>query len=288
MFQGQYFPRPWYQMPQPTASLVTISYTRAPSPTSASHVGDGSKTSTSHIDIPHPTSSIHVGGITLDTTSHINITSPTSVHHVGDDSLTSASHIESMSPVVANDIGGIVKHRCLRHKPNFLCKTCEESHLTRLCPVTIGIPEAWGTPKGTSDSEAFVVSPHSVSPFINMVVILLQSSPDLTPVVRVMCPLSLLLAHPLQPIVKEVVLPVQSLVNPTLLVEVDASFNHVFSIIDPAPFELEIFFSPRVLSLQVLRRFPSIGTVLWGIQCPSYVFFYKRHYPIYHGDDILC
>jgi hypothetical protein len=50
-----------------------------------------------------------------------------------------------------------------------------------------------------------------------------------------MCPLSLLSMHPLQPRIEEVVVPVQSLVNPTLIVEGDASFNHVINIPDPAP-----------------------------------------------------
>jgi hypothetical protein len=109
MFQSQSFPGPWYQMPQLTASPVTVSHTGAPSPTSASHVGDGSTTSTSHVDNLHPTTANHAGGTTLIATSHINVTSPTSVHHVGDDSLTSTSHIDSMSPAIVNDTGGIEK-----------------------------------------------------------------------------------------------------------------------------------------------------------------------------------
>ena len=51
------------------------------------------------------------------------------------------------------------------------------------------------------------------------------------------------------------VTPVQSLVNPTLLLEGDASFNHVISISDTTPFEQE-----RVLlSLSTLP--PSPGEV---------------------------
>jgi hypothetical protein len=41
--------------------------------------------------------------------------------------------------------------------------------------------------------------------------------------------------HPLQPKIEEVVTPLQSLVNPTLLAGSDASFNHVIIILDPAP-----------------------------------------------------
>jgi hypothetical protein len=41
---------------------------------------------------------------------------------------------------------------------------------------------------------------------------------------------SLVVTHPIQPMVEEVVIPMQSLVNPTLLLEGDASFNHVIII----------------------------------------------------------
>jgi hypothetical protein len=92
------------------------------------------------------------------------------------------SHVESMSPFIVNDVGGIEKPRCLRRKPKFLCRTCEGNHLTRLCPVTTGIPEAWGSPKGPLDSEAFIVSPHPVSLSIDTTVMTLQSSIDQTPI----------------------------------------------------------------------------------------------------------
>jgi hypothetical protein len=104
MFQSQSFPTPWSQMLQPTASLVTTSHTGAPSPTSTSHVGDGSTIYESHVNNPHPVTTSHDGGTTLVTMSHINATSPTSVHHVGHDSLAFASHVESMLPSVGNNV----------------------------------------------------------------------------------------------------------------------------------------------------------------------------------------
>jgi hypothetical protein len=101
-----------------------------------------------------------------------------------------------------------------------------------------GIPEAWGSPKGPSDSEASVVSPHLVPP-IDMTVMPLQSSLDHTPIFEGdVSPIPVIL-HPLQPRIEEVVVPVQSLVNPTLFAEGDASFNHVINIPDLAPFERE-------------------------------------------------
>jgi hypothetical protein len=94
----------------------------------------------SHVNNPHPTISSYDRGTTLVAMSHINTTSPTSIHHEGDDSLTSSSHIESMSLAIGNDAGGIEKSK-------FLCRTCEGDHLTGLFPTTVGIPEAWGSPK---------------------------------------------------------------------------------------------------------------------------------------------
>jgi hypothetical protein len=96
----------------------------------------------------------------------------------------------------------------------------------------------------------FVVSPNLFSPLIDMEVILLQSSPDLTPVVEGdVFPIPII-SNPLQPRIEEVVVLVQSLVNPNLLVGSDASFNHVVSIPDPAPSEQErVLLSPIPLPL---------------------------------------
>jgi hypothetical protein len=192
MFQSQSFPGPWYKMPWLTTIPVTVIHIWAQSPTSVIHVGYGSTNSTSHVENPHPTIANHVGGTTLITTSNINTTSPTSIHHVGDDSLDFSFHVDNMSPNVVNDARGIQKPRHLRRKPKFLWRTCEGDHLTRLFPATTGIPKAWGLPKGPSGFVAYVVSPHLVSPLIEMVVISSQSSPNLTPLSSVMCPLSLL------------------------------------------------------------------------------------------------
>jgi hypothetical protein len=223
-------------MPQPITGPVTSNYSGAPSPTSTIHVGDGLMTFASHVENPLPFVVNHVGGITLVSTSHINVAFPTSIHHVGYESLTYSIHVESMSPAIVNNVGGIEKPRRLKRKPKFLCRTYKGDHLTHLCPATIGIPEAWGSPKGPLDSEEFVVSPHPIPPFIDTAIISLQSSPEHPPpIVEVGVHPIPVIAHPLQPIIEEVVVPVQSLVNPTLLVEVVASFNHVAGILDPTP-----------------------------------------------------
>jgi hypothetical protein len=104
-----------------------------------------------------------------------------------------------MSPAIGNDTGGIEKPRHLRRKPKFLCRTCEGDHLTRLCPATVGIPEAWFSPEGPLGSEVSVVSPHPISPLMDTEVMPLQSSLDHTPIVEGdVSPIPVIL-HPLQP-----------------------------------------------------------------------------------------
>ena len=157
--QNQSFRGFWSQMPQFTAAtcLVIASQTTHTSPTSASHVGDWSTTSASHVEYLQPTTASHAGGTCLVTTSHTAHPSPTSTSHVGDPSPTSASHVVdlllastshvgSMSPATTSHAGGIhmiENPRHLKRKPRFLCRTCEGSHLTHLCPFTAGIPEVW-------------------------------------------------------------------------------------------------------------------------------------------------
>jgi hypothetical protein len=164
IFQSQSFPRPWHQMSQPIAHLVTVSHTKFPSPTYASHVGEGSTTSTSYDDNLYLTASSHVGGTTLVSTSYINATSLTFEYHVGYDSPTFFGYSYNMPLTVSNDTRGIEKTKHLRCKPKFLCRTCEGIHITRLYPAMIGIPEVWGSPKGPSDSGTSVVSPHLFPP----------------------------------------------------------------------------------------------------------------------------
>jgi hypothetical protein len=150
------------------------------------------------------------------------MTSPTSLHHVGDEPPASSNHTESMSPAIINDDGGIntiENPRRVRHNPIFLCRTCEGNHLTRLCPATIGISKAWFSPGGPSVSKAPMVSPHLASPLIETIVMLMQYSPEHTPIIEGDASPGLVFTHPIQPTVEEVVTLVQYLVNPTLLLE---------------------------------------------------------------------
>jgi hypothetical protein len=217
IFQNQSFPGPWNQIPPSIARPVILSHTGAPSPTSASHVRDGSTSSTNYVDNFPPTSTNYVGGTIIFSTNHIHVMSPTSIHHTGD---------ESLSPT-----------RRLRRKPKFLCRTCEGIHLTRLCLITVDIPEVWGSPKSPSYSKASMVSPHTTSPLIVSVVPSMQSSPDLTPFVKGEAYFASITMHLLQPIIEEVATPVQYLVNPTLPEDNDAPFSHVINIPNPPPFE---------------------------------------------------
>jgi hypothetical protein len=170
--QNQSFLGPWSQMPQPTTttSPVTVGHTGILSPTSASHVGDWLTTSASHVEDQQPATASHAGGTSLITASHTAHTSPTSASHVGD-----------LSPATASHVGGIhtiEKPRRFRRKAKFLCRTCEGSHLTRLCPATAGIPEAWFSLEGPSGSDSSVVSPHSIPSLVDTEVMLMQSLAD--------------------------------------------------------------------------------------------------------------
>jgi len=123
--------------------------------------------------------------------------------------------------------------------------------------------KAWFSPGALSASEASLVSPHFVSPLIDMTVMLMQSYPEHTPIVKGYVSPSPIDMHPIQLGVEEVVTPVKYMVNPTLLLECDASFNHFVIISGIVPSEQD-----RVLLfLQVLENFPLIGMVLLGIQC---------------------
>jgi hypothetical protein len=110
-----------------------------------------------------------------------------------------------MSPAIVNGVGGIrtvEKPRRVRHKPKFLCKICEGEHLTCLCPATIGITEEWSSPRGPSGSESSLVSQHSISPLIDMVVMSMQSSPDHSPIFEGDASPGLVVMHPIQPMVE--------------------------------------------------------------------------------------
>jgi hypothetical protein len=223
IFHNKSFPESWNQMPPSIASPVTINHIGSPFPASSSHIGDGLISSTNYVDNLPPTSTNYVEGTILFSPNHNHVTSPTSIHHTRDDSLSPASYIE--------------KPRHLRSKPKFLFRTCEGSQLTHLFLVTIGIPEVWGSPKSLSDSKTSVVSPHTTSPLIFLVVPLTQYSPDLTPFVKGEASLAPITIHPLQPIIEEVATPVQSLASPTLPEENDAPFSHVINISNPPPSE---------------------------------------------------
>jgi hypothetical protein len=82
--------------------------------------------------------------------------------------------------------------------------------------------------------------------------------------------------NPIQPTIELVVVLMQSSINPTLLLEGDASFKHVISISSTAPSEQERF----LLSLSALP--PNLGEVpfewdgLVGYQIPPPIPFQVR------------
>jgi hypothetical protein len=209
------------------------------SPTSASHVGDWSTTSASHVEDLQPTSASQAGGTCLVTSSHTTHPSPTSASHVGYFLLASASHAGSMSPATASHTGGIhmiENPRGLRRKPRFLCRTCEGSHLNRFCPVTARIPEVWGSPKGPSGSEASMVSQHSIPYLVDTTIMPMQSSTDTSFPLGVDASFDLVVSHIDQP----VVVSMQYLTETSPMFRGDVSLELVVShIVQPTVVSME-------------------------------------------------
>jgi hypothetical protein len=118
------------------------------------------------------------------------------------------------------------KPRHLRCKPRFLCRTYEGSHLTHLCPITDGIPEAWGSPKGPSGSVASMVSQHSIPLLVDTTFMPMQYSAE-TPfsLGQVDVSLDLVVSHPVQP----VVMSMQSSTDTSPMFGGDASLDLVLS-----------------------------------------------------------
>jgi hypothetical protein len=86
-----------------------------------------------------------------------------------------------------------------------------------------------------------MVSPHTTSPLIVLMVPSVQYSPDPSPFVEGKASLAPVTMDPHQPIIEEVATPLQSLVNPTVPYENVAPFIHVINISNPLPYEQQIF-----------------------------------------------
>jgi hypothetical protein len=122
-----------------------------------------------------------------------------------------------------------------------------------------------------------MVSPHLVSPMIDIGVMPMQSSPNHIPVVEGDLSHVPIITHPIQPRVEEVVVPVQSLVNTILLLKGDSYFNHVVTISDTAPYEQVIFlFSLNTLPLS-LGEVPFDWDGLVGYSMPLPMSFQVRY-----------
>jgi hypothetical protein len=206
--------------------------------------------------------------------SHVGDSSPTSARHVEDLILASTSHPGRMSPTTASHVGGIhmiEKPICLRHKPGFLCRTCEGSHLTHLCPFTAGIPEAWGSPKGPSGSEASMVSHHSVPSLVDTTFMPMQSLADPPFHLGVDASFDLVVSHPVQP----VIVSMQSSTDTSPMFGGDASLDLVVShLVQPTVVLMQystdntpVFWGDAPLDLVVLHPFqPMVEEVVVSMQ----------------------
>jgi hypothetical protein len=141
----------------------------------------------------------------------------------------------------------IEKPRRLRRKPIFLCRTCEGSHLTHLCPINVGIPEAWGSPKHPSGSKASMVSQHFVPYLVDTTIMLMQSLADTSFPLGVDTSFDLVVSHFVQP----VVMSMKSSTETSPMFRGDASLDLVVSHL----------VQPTVVSMQYLTN---NTLVFWG------------------------
>jgi hypothetical protein len=174
------------------------------SSTYASHVGNQQQAATSH-----------AGGMSLVNDSHFGQMSPRSASHVGDMSTTSASHVEDNPPATASHAGGIdivEKPRCIGCQPEFHCKICKRDHLTHLCLVIV-----------PSSLVSYSVSQQYNQSLVDEVIIPIPYLADTSLVLGADAYLDHVVSHPIQLMVEEVVMLIQSSTNTTLLLESDKS-----------------------------------------------------------------
>jgi hypothetical protein len=167
----------------------------------------------------------------------------------------------------------------------------------------------WSLYASSSDYESFEVSSQPIQPVVEKVVTLMQSSTNLdlllesvestnvvapiessadpTPLLGGDVPIDHVVLQPIHPVVEKVFTPMQTSVDPTLLLESvestkvvtpmqsstdptlrlgsDVSTNYVFSISSSVLSEQGAFRSLRANPLQALGRFPLIGMTLLSL-----------------------
>lgn len=79
------------------------------------------------------------------------------------------------------------KPRCRSFKPKFPCKKCKGDHLTYLCSSIPMVPRIWSESEGSSTPRSIMVSQHSHQPLVDEVVKPVQSLADYTPLWGVKC-----------------------------------------------------------------------------------------------------
>jgi len=159
--------------------------------------------------------------------------------HVIDQSPTSASHVGDVQPTTARHAGGIdsiQKPIWIGHNPMFPYNLFKGDHLTHLY---LGLPKArrlWSLSTRYCDSESSEVYSQPIQPLVDEMVMLMQSSTDPTPLLGGVVSSNHVVLQPIQSVVEEVVVLMKSLVDPTLLLESVESTKVVMSMqssVDP-------------------------------------------------------
>jgi hypothetical protein len=135
-------------------------------------------------------------------------------------------------------------------------------------PVVVSMYSSNDTsPMFGGDVSLDLVVLHLVQP----VVVSMQSSIDTSPMFGGDAPLDLVVPHPIQPMVEEVVMLMQSLVEPTLLLESHESKGAVTSMqfsVDPALLVLVLYLLCHFLSISSLTPSEQERVLLFPISLP--------------------
>jgi hypothetical protein len=127
-----------------------------------------------------------------------------------------------VQPTTASHAGGIdsvEKPGWIGCKPNFPCNICKGDHLNH---PFLGIPEVqilWPLSATSSDSESYEVSSKYIQPLVDEMVVPMQSLTDPTPIFGGDVSVDHVVSQPIQPVVEKVVTPTQSSADPSLLLE---------------------------------------------------------------------
>jgi hypothetical protein len=114
-------------------------------------------------------------------------------------------------------------------KPKFPCNIYSGDHLTHLCPGLLEAWRLWSLSISAYDSYSYEVSSQPIERLVDELVTVMQSSIEPTPLLGVDAPLDHVVSQFIHSLFDEVIILMQSSTDPTLLFGGDFPSNHVVS-----------------------------------------------------------